>query len=224
MRPFLPFLYVIPTSTDPSFLRRLPPATTTAMETLLNVINRIFTALLTCAFASGGAVIGIITGAIKGQTTETGLVRGAGVGAVTGAITALQIMDMIANGEPFSKVALLHSLVNGKVFIEWVSPAVLKAYQWQTSAIEMSLVDMFDTEINGERGLSDDDLNRLPKCQFSNRKGEECKHTNCAICLQDFENEEEGRELPNCGHGFHLDCIDEWLIRQGSCPICRRDV
>ncbi|KVD98151.1 hypothetical protein Ccrd_024173, partial [Cynara cardunculus var. scolymus] len=92
-----------------------------------NVINRIFTALLTCAFAlgsfllpqfskfelvsqvlinqlgAGGAGIGIITGAIKGQTTETGLVRGAGVGAVTGAITALQLMEMMANGESFSK-------------------------------------------------------------------------------------------------------------------------
>ncbi|KAI3753945.1 hypothetical protein L2E82_26010 [Cichorium intybus] len=199
------------------------------IEAVLNVMNRIFTALLTCAFAFGGAVIGIFTGAIKGQTTETGLVRGAGVGAVTGAITALQIMDMMADGEPFSKVALIHSLLNGKVFFEWVSPAMLKAYQWQTSAIEMSLVDMLDIDNSGTRGLSEDALNRLPKCQFRNRaktdqRDDEYNNTNCAICLQDFENEEEGRKLPNCRHEFHLECIDEWLIRQGSCPICRTDV
>lgn len=53
---------------------------------------------------AGGAVVGIITGALKGQTTETGMVRGAGVGAVTGAITALQLVEMMANGEHFSKV------------------------------------------------------------------------------------------------------------------------
>ncbi|KAI3511260.1 hypothetical protein L1887_18408 [Cichorium endivia] len=65
-------------------------------------------------------------------------------------------MDMMIDGEPFWKVALIHSLLNGKVFIEWVSPAVLKAYQWQTSAIEMSLVDMFDIDNSGTRGLSED--------------------------------------------------------------------
>ncbi|KAK1440067.1 hypothetical protein QVD17_05892 [Tagetes erecta] len=193
---------------------------------LLNIINKLSTAIITCAFALGGAVIGTITGAIKGQTTETGLVRGAGVGAVTGAITALQVMDMMVNGEPFSKVALLHSLLNGKVFIEWVSPAMLKAYQWQTSGMETSLSDMFDVESNVSRGLSEDTIKQLPKRVFksSSTTNDERDETNCAICLQDFEKEDEGRELPSCRHVFHVKCIDEWLIRQGSCPMCRRDV
>ncbi|KAI3768972.1 hypothetical protein L6452_00068 [Arctium lappa] len=199
------------------------------IRVVLNVINKIFMALFTCAFALGGAAIGIVTGAIKGQTTETGLVRGAGVGAVTGAITALQLMEMMANGESFSKVALLHSLINGKVFMEWVSPAVLKAYQWQTSAIEMSFSDMFDMENTEARGLSEDILDLLPKRIFGNpsesvQNDDECNETYCTICLQDFKNGEEGRELSECRHVFHLKCIDEWLIRQGSCPICRRDV
>ncbi|KAM0063508.1 putative transcription factor C2H2 family [Helianthus debilis subsp. tardiflorus] len=191
----------------------------------LNVTKKLFNALITFAFALGGAVIGTITGAIKGQTTETGLVRGAGVGAVTGAITALQVMDMMVNGEPFSKVALLHSLLNGKVFIEWVSPAMLKAYQWQTSGMETTFGDMFEMENNGTRGLSEDTIKRLPKRVFENSlKTSQGDETNCAICLQDFEIKEEGRELPSCRHVFHVKCIDEWLIRQGSCPICRRDV
>lgn len=57
---------------------------------------------------SGGATVGIITGAIKGQTTETGLLRGAAVGAVTGAITTVQLVELIVNGEPFSKVRSMH--------------------------------------------------------------------------------------------------------------------
>lgn len=48
--------------------------------------------------------MGTITGAIKGQTTETGMVRGALVGCITGAITALHLMELMVNGEPFSKV------------------------------------------------------------------------------------------------------------------------
>lgn len=31
------------------------------------------------------------------------------------------------------QTALLVSIMNGKVFMEWVCPAVLKAYQWQVS-------------------------------------------------------------------------------------------
>jgi len=39
--------------------------------------------------------------------------------------------------------------------------------------------------------------------------------------VQDFEDEEFVKTLPNCGHFFHLVCIDKWLVKQGSCPICR---
>ncbi|GJU70112.1 NEP1-interacting protein 1 [Tanacetum coccineum] len=230
-----PFTHISPTFFPPPLHRSplfSPPALHMVhieLRPFLNVVNRVFMASITCGFAFGGALVGIFVGAINGQTTETGLVRGSCVGAVTGAITALQIMDMMANGEPFSKVALLHSLLNGKVFIEWVSPAVLKAYQWQTSAMEMSFTDIFDTDNNESRGLPEVTINKLPIRIFENlsmmdQRDEECNETNCAICLQDFKNKEEGRELPNCRHIFHVKCIDEWLIRQGSCPICRRDV
>lgn len=57
----------------------------------------------------GGAIVGVISGALKGQTTETGLLRGVGVGAVAGAITAVQLMELVLNGEPFSKVCIIHS-------------------------------------------------------------------------------------------------------------------
>lgn len=48
--------------------------------------------------------MGTISGAIKGQTTETGFLRGSGIGAVAGAITAVQLLESRAHGEPFSKV------------------------------------------------------------------------------------------------------------------------
>lgn len=31
----------------------------------------------------------------------------------------------------FEQIAIFASLTDGKIFREWVSPAVLKAYQWQ---------------------------------------------------------------------------------------------
>lgn len=53
---------------------------------------------------AGGAIVGTIFGAMKGQTTETGFLHGAGIGAVAGAITALQLLESAADGESLSKV------------------------------------------------------------------------------------------------------------------------
>ncbi|KAK3232186.1 hypothetical protein Dsin_004067, partial [Dipteronia sinensis] len=48
----------------------------------------------------------------------------------------------------------------------------------------------------------------------------ECDST-CSICLREFEDDEDIRVLPECEHHYHVDCIDEWLCSQSSCPICR---
>ncbi|KAF3684226.1 hypothetical protein FXO38_00402 [Capsicum annuum] len=193
---------------------------------LLMLIRNAIWALFMCFLALGGATVGIATGAIKGQTTETGLLRGAAVGAVTGAITTVQLVELVLNGEPFSKVALVCSLVNGKVFMEWVSPAVLKAYQWQVSTVESSLREISDIfDINANKGLSQIVIEKLPKYIFRsvNTCGESQEVT-CAICLQDFKDGDSARLLPSCKHSFHTKCIDEWLIRHGSCPICRVEI
>ncbi|ODV88148.1 hypothetical protein CANARDRAFT_26306 [[Candida] arabinofermentans NRRL YB-2248] len=45
----------------------------------------------------------------------------------------------------------------------------------------------------------------------------------CAICLDNLENEDDVRGLI-CGHVFHSECVDPWLInRRGCCPMCKRD-
>ncbi|CDY25115.1 hypothetical protein HID58_071697 [Brassica napus] len=46
----------------------------------------------------------------------------------------------------------------------------------------------------------------------------------CSVCLSEFEEEDEGRVLPKCGHVFHVDCIDTWFRSRSSCPLCRAPV
>ncbi|KAH7847757.1 hypothetical protein Vadar_029937 [Vaccinium darrowii] len=47
------------------------------------------------------------------------------------------------------------------------------------------------------------------------------KSSTCAICLETFQGEERCRECPVCKHVFHAQCIDLWLAKRHTCPICR---
>lgn len=65
-------------------------------------------------------------------------------------------------------------------------------------------------------GLKKCSLRHLPVAVHGSGPGKEC-----SICLGDFEEGERIRVLPKCGHGFHVGCIDTWLISHASCPNCR---
>lgn len=45
----------------------------------------------------------------------------------------------------------------------------------------------------------------------------------CTICLSQFIPQEDVRRLP-CMHLFHKDCVDQWLLTNKHCPICRVDI
>lgn len=47
------------------------------------------------------------------------------------------------------------------------------------------------------------------------------KGTCCAICLAEYAGGDLLRQLLACGHRFHVDCVDAWLRRRASCPVCR---
>ncbi|XP_020230541.1 NEP1-interacting protein-like 1 [Cajanus cajan] len=198
-----------------------------AIDLFMRVVERIVFAQITCFLALGGSIMGIISGAIKGHTTEAGFLDGACKGAVTGAIAALELLNFAADDEPLSKIALLRSLLNGKLFMEWICPAVARAYQCHINAHATTYredSDIYNDIVRGitAKGMAWNIIQKLPVQQFSSCKmlksyNEPC----CSICLQDFEDEEFVKKLPKCGHYFHLACIDKWLVQQGSCPMCR---
>jgi E3 ubiquitin-protein ligase Arkadia len=45
----------------------------------------------------------------------------------------------------------------------------------------------------------------------------------CTICLCQYELDVDVRRLP-CMHLFHRDCVDQWLVTNKLCPICRVDI
>ncbi|KAG2543817.1 hypothetical protein PVAP13_9NG768977, partial [Panicum virgatum] len=78
------------------------------------------------------------------------------------------------------------------------------------------------------KGLGKKALRALPKLAYEDAvaaaaaAGEDKILAECAICLSEFAPEEEIHVLPQCGHGFHVACVDTWLGAHSSCPSCRR--
>ncbi|KAK1256567.1 RING-H2 finger protein ATL8 [Acorus gramineus] len=71
------------------------------------------------------------------------------------------------------------------------------------------------------KGLKKKALKSLPKVSFTGAMESE-GGTECPICLAEFVEGDEIRILPQCGHGFHVSCVDTWLVSHSSCPSCRR--
>ncbi|KAK3031589.1 hypothetical protein RJ639_035595 [Escallonia herrerae] len=46
----------------------------------------------------------------------------------------------------------------------------------------------------------------------------------CAVCLNEFEDDEKLRLIPKCDHVFHSECIDQWLDSHVTCPVCRANL
>ncbi|KAK7170526.1 hypothetical protein R3I94_000659 [Phoxinus phoxinus] len=54
-------------------------------------------------------------------------------------------------------------------------------------------------------------------------EAEEDTEEKCTICLSILEEGEDVRRLP-CMHLFHQLCVDQWLLTNKKCPICRVDI
>ncbi|KAE8718265.1 RING-H2 finger protein ATL74 [Hibiscus syriacus] len=68
-------------------------------------------------------------------------------------------------------------------------------------------------------GLKKRDLKQIPVAVYG--EGVSFPSTECPICLGEFVDGEKVRVLPKCKHGFHVRCIDTWLLSHSSCPNCR---
>lgn len=71
-------------------------------------------------------------------------------------------------------------------------------------------------------GLKKSRLRQIPVAVYG--AGVDIPATDCPICLGEFMDGEKVRVLPECRHGFHVRCIDMWLVSHSSCPTCRRSL
>ncbi|CAL9244098.1 unnamed protein product [Arabidopsis halleri] len=75
-----------------------------------------------------------------------------------------------------------------------------------------------------DKGLDSSVISSIPLFVYEEDEEEEGEEEECAICLGLWEAGDFGRKLRNCGHGFHVECIDMWLSSHSTCPLCRSPV
>ncbi|KAG7597955.1 Zinc finger RING-type [Arabidopsis suecica] len=77
-----------------------------------------------------------------------------------------------------------------------------------------------------EPGLDASVIETFPTFRYSTVKtlriGKEALE--CPVCLNEFEDDETLRLIPQCCHVFHPGCIDAWLRSQTTCPLCRANL
>ncbi|KAJ7978451.1 RING/U-box superfamily protein [Quillaja saponaria] len=196
-----------------------------------NLISSAISGALTGCFAIAGACTGAIAGALAGRASDSGLLRGAALGAIAGAILSVEVLEasraywcleQTGSRGTSSMADFIEELLHERFVGEQFTPPMLNAYRWQVSFANIGYDDNHDIHGVPSRGLSGYSLEKLPHhVILKERKAES---TCCTICLQDIEVGEVARSLPRCRHTFHLMCVDKWLIRHGSCPVCRQDV
>ncbi|CAE6124154.1 unnamed protein product [Arabidopsis arenosa] len=76
------------------------------------------------------------------------------------------------------------------------------------------------------RGLDAETIETFPTFVYSEVKTQKIGKgaLECAICLNEFEDDETLRLLPKCDHVFHPHCIGAWLEGHVTCPVCRTNL
>ncbi|KAK9143536.1 hypothetical protein Syun_012936 [Stephania yunnanensis] len=85
---------------------------------------------------------------------------------------------------------------------------------------ELDSVTDIEQPDHRSNGLEPVVISAIPTMKFS-RETFQSADTQCTICLGEYQEKETLRIMPICGHNFHLTCIDVWLHKHSTCPVCR---
>ena len=94
----------------------------------------------------------------------------------------------------------------------------------QPDMIEVTLYN------NGNSVTSMEDVSVYPSLRTLSRASDvyryediETEYESCTICRERFQSNSIIRKL-QCGHIFHIGCVDQWFENNVRCPVCRTDL
>jgi hypothetical protein len=111
-------------------------------------------------------------------------------------------------------------------------------YDYENAQIEQNIIDQLcpnpdnmtyeellaleDKVGSVSKGLTKNQIKKIPVVNFSKFKFKNFD-SKCAVCQYDFNEGEKVTKL-TCNHLFHAPCVDEWLLKNKVCPICKKEI
>lgn len=134
---------------------------------------------------------------------------------------------VICTGETNSQVQkYLQQLWNTVVLVALVlcTGVIVQArWQFQDNQFNDDLESNLKQDILKRLSALKTRIYRQPKVRSDPTQTQPVETDNCAVCLEQYNNNQCLRVLP-CLHEFHRDCVDPWLLLQQTCPLCKRSV
>ena len=120
-----------------------------------------------------------------------------------------------------------------------IALAVFRAYYVRNRVRRTELPSVVNAEVrpaeevrsNGEggEGASEKEIEQLPVSTYERKEGTHARHgewghdeleDRCSICLDEFVHGVSVLKTMRCGHGYHSQCIGQWLRQKKNCPLC----
>uniref|UniRef100_A0A671PY99 Ring finger protein 215 n=1 Tax=Sinocyclocheilus anshuiensis TaxID=1608454 RepID=A0A671PY99_9TELE len=124
----------------------------------------------------------------------------------------------------FYRIKYLQQLWNTVVLVALVlSTGVIVHARWQKKQVETGRKSYLKQDILKRLSALKTRIYRQPKVRCDPTQTQPVEMDNCAVCLEQYNNNQCLRVLP-CLHEFHRDCVDPWILLQQTCPLCKRSV
>nr|XP_016432385.1 PREDICTED: RING-H2 finger protein ATL16-like [Nicotiana tabacum] len=107
-----------------------------------------------------------------------------------------------------------------KCCLNWQRVDLLRPFSFSRSRNIEDPLTVYSQAVENE-GLNESVIRSIPVFQYKKREENTTTSCECVVCLNEFQEDEMLRVIPNCGHVFHIDCIDIWLQNNANCPLCR---
>ncbi|KAG0615490.1 hypothetical protein M758_5G045500 [Ceratodon purpureus] len=94
----------------------------------------------------------------------------------------------------------------------------IRKLRYRLTAVQVSATP---NEVQEQTGIKREVVATFPTVKTHELKVDIRDELQCPICLVEYANTEILRKLPFCGHVFHIHCVDSWLQKHVTCPVCR---